>query len=139
MSQALAAEPRLELRVERAAGPRSAGMVVVVGPADRALRLYRQGNSWGDEMLGFEASGPAGTVRIARAPQTYTRNVPATTELAPGAVLDLPFDLADGTWEPSLPSDAAALTAVLEIPNSPESDAHEVWTGTVRSAPAPLD
>ena len=57
-----------------------------------AVRLWRPGNTWGDDALTFEA-----TTRLVRQAD-YTRNVPSSVEVPPGGTHELPFDLEDGTW-----------------------------------------
>jgi hypothetical protein len=111
-----------------------AGVARVANEGLEPVRLWANGNSWGDDMLTFVLDG----ARIARTGQEYTRNAPNVTVLAPGAVYAIAFDLGDGTWT-SAALAGRQLVARLENPNTDETRAHEVWTGTIASDPVDLD
>jgi hypothetical protein len=130
----------LALRLAAPSSPRPVGTAEVHNDGEETLRFWCVGNSWGDTALRFEITTSAGVVRVVRSALTYTRDVPATVEVGPGADLRLAFDLGDGTWqvEPSgddVPVLADAhLQAFYEIGPSSEADDQQVWTGLVRSA-----
>jgi hypothetical protein len=123
----------------RCSGAGPTGVVEVHNDGDAALRIWRTGTSWGDTALRFEATTGSGVVRIARKALIYTRDVPSTVEIGPGEGLDLPFDLADGTWQVEPSGDdvpdltGARLEAVYEIAPSAEAREQGTWTGTARS------
>jgi hypothetical protein len=123
----------------RLAGARPAGLAEVHNDGPETVRLWRRGNSWGDTALRFEATGPV-VVRVVRRALVYTRDVPATVELAAGESDAWEFDLGDGTWQAEAGADVPDLTgahlqAVYEIGPSAEARDQQAWTGTVRSAP----
>ncbi len=125
---------RLTARIELATGAGPAGTVAIVNDGDEPVRLWRPGNSWGDDALTFEAGG----TRFVREAD-YTRNAPSAVDVAPGAAHALPFDLADATWTggpPPGPGDR--LVAVYLVPETPEAADQRVWIGCVRSAPVEL-
>jgi hypothetical protein len=105
------------------------------------VRIFNMGNSWGDDAWSFELL-PDGEKprRVRRSPQTYTRNVPSTTEVAPGATGRWPFDLGDGTWELEAAPDLSGivLVAIYDAPPTPESQELGIFTGPLRSDPASL-
>ncbi len=122
---------------------RAAGVVWVVNDSAAVWRIFATGNSWGDEALSFAAQRADDLVRIVRAPQTYTRNVPSVLEIAGHDRRPLPFDLTDGTWDAripieSLPSDASTVRAIFEIRESPEARTQRVWCGRLESAPVSM-
>lgn len=127
----------LELHLELDSGaPRPAGRVVAVNTGSASLRLWNEGNSWGDAALRFEAHRGTGVCTIQRRPQEYTRNVPSSFELRPGERHEWRFDLGSGEWDAGDLS--GALTAVYTIPPTPEAREQGVWTGEVRSEPVSL-
>lgn len=124
----------LTARIELAAGGRPAGTVAIVNAGDAPVRLWRPGNTWGDDALTFEVDG----TRLVREAD-YTRNAPSAADVPPGAAHELPFDLADGTWTGgSPPAAGASLVAVYDVPRTPEAAEHGVWVGRVRSEPVEL-
>jgi hypothetical protein len=132
------------IRLELARSRPPAGTVVLVNSGPEAVRVWRMGNSWGDETLSFEVTRGEHVVHVVRAPQEYTRNVPSSVAVPPGGRHELPFDLGDGSWESDEPLDrlagpGAQLVAVYEVRETPESRAHGVWTGRVESEPVALD
>jgi hypothetical protein len=131
---------RVELDRSRPPG----GMVVIVNSGPDAVRLWRTGNSWGDEVLSFDLMRDGLTARVVRRPQVYTRNVPSSVSVPPGGNHELPFDLGDGSWDSDEPLDSfaepgARLVAVYEVPETPEAAVHGVWTGRVESEPVALE
>jgi hypothetical protein len=133
-SQSLAIELRLR------GGDPSAGVAMLRNLGQEPVRVWRPGNEWGDAALSFEVSGG----RIVRAPQEYTANVPASTAVPVGGSFELPFDLADGSWDASRPLHellrrGAQLVAAYEVEPTPEAAEHGVWTGRLRSEPVRLD
>ena len=126
----------LDLRLDEAAG--AAGAAVLTNRGASEVRIWRLGSTWGDDILSFEADGPERRRMLLRQPQRYTVNVPVAQAVPAGGEYLIPFDLNDGGWEPGVPANATSLTAVLEIPNSPEARLHQVWTGRLRSDPVPL-
>jgi hypothetical protein len=97
------------------------------GAAD--VRIWRIGNSWGDEAAWRT------TVRVEREPQVYTRNVPQSVLLTPGDRFPISFDLLDGTWKLDvlgrpLP-ERLDIAAVYDVARSSEAIAHQVWAGRI--------
>jgi hypothetical protein len=126
----------LDVHIEPASTP-GAGRVVLINRGAADVRIWQLGNTWGDEPLSFEASLGGSTVRVERAPQVYTRNVPASVLLPPGDRFPIPFDLLDGTWKldaigrPLPPR--LDVAAVYDVPRSPEAVTHQVWAGRITS------
>jgi hypothetical protein len=116
-------------------------VVTIANDGDVGLRLWHEGNSWGDPALYFELYGAgevANPVIVRRRPQAYTRNVPSSFVLGPGKTVARPFDLSDADWDAggesgAAPEGGARLVAVYEIPPTPETATHDVWTGQLRS------
>ncbi len=133
--------PELMATVELRVTAPPAGHVVVCNGLSEPVRIFNMGNSWGDEAWSFELLTDGDKPRaVRRRPQIYTRNVPSTTELAPGLTEKWPFDLGDGTWEleaAEAPS-GAALTAIYDAPPTPEAEELGVFTGPLRSEPVDL-
>lgn len=116
-----------------------AGAVVLQNRGAAPLRLWRTGNSWGDETLSFDVIAGNRSHSLSRPPQVYTRNVPSSFLLDSGAEHKIAFDLGEGTWQPGetlslLNTPEAQLFAVYDVPVSPEALVHGVWTGRLRSA-----
>jgi hypothetical protein len=135
----------LALRLEAGFGAsRISGVVTLASPGGRSVRLWRPGNSWGDTVLSFELHHGAGTARIIRKAQEYTRNVPAFVDLPPSDKQRWPFTLGADEWETDTPIDqldwpGSRLIAVYEVPGTPEARENGVWTGRLQSAPALLE
>jgi hypothetical protein len=116
-----------------------AGDAVLTNPGARAIRVFRPGNSWGDDALTFLVRGGGqAEVALRLLGQDYTRNVPASVEIPPGGEHRIPFDLRDGDWKPAdavdrLAAAEAELAGVFEIPPSRDADEQGVWTGRVQS------
>jgi hypothetical protein len=132
----------IRLELDRSRPP--AGTVVILNSGPDAVRLWRTGNSWGDEVLSFDVMRDGLTARVVRRPQVYTRNVPSSVSVPPGGSHELPFDLGDGSWDSDEPLDSfagvgARLVAVYEVPETPEAAVHGVWTGRVQSEPVALE
>jgi hypothetical protein len=131
-------EIALEVALEpRPVDPRS-GVVVVSNVSQRAVRIWRTGNSWGDGALSFVLARADREDAITKRPQRYTRNVAAALELDPQDSERFAFDLLDGSWEPQaalagLDEPSARLAALLEIEPTPEAAEQDVWTGRIRS------
>lgn len=118
-----------------------AGDVVVHNDSGELRRIFNIGNSWGDRAWRFELLTDGGAPRsVRRRAQTYTRNVPSATELAPGAMGRWRFDLADGTWDLDVAAGftGAALAAIYDAPPTPEARQLGVFTGPLRSEPVDL-
>lgn len=133
--------PMLLLSVVEFSGTPGTGSVVLANQGDKSVRIWRTGNSWGDNALVFELHKPPIIAHVIRAPQIYTRNVPASVVVSPGDSHVWHFDFGDGSWEIDVPFDelvkpGAELTAVYEAGESPEALANDVWTGCLRSQPA---
>jgi hypothetical protein len=133
----MATEP-LAIHVQLHADARAAGKLVITNRGSADVRFWQMGNSWGDGTLSFEVKWDGRTERVTRKPQDYTRNVPSSISVAPGGKWEVPFDLADGTWEPPsaidrLETPGAQLVALYEIRDSPEARTHHVWLGRLRS------
>ena len=125
----------LAVAIERAPTA-GAGWVVLTNEGPGDLRVWQIGNTWGDEALSFEVSDGGSAVHVEREPQVYTRNLPESIELKPGARYRMPFDLLDGTWKldaisrargagPSQPIEVAAVykrAAVARGSRSPGVD-----------------
>jgi hypothetical protein len=121
----------------------AAGKVVLINRSSADVRIWRMGNSWGDESLAFEVSGDNRTEKITFRPQVYTRNVPATVVVPHDGRFEILFNLRDGKWEPATAIDRlsgsdARLTAIYSVRKSPEAASQEVWTGELRSQPVRL-
>ncbi len=130
----------LSLALELQTAPSLSGDAVLTNHDAAAVRIWRQGNEWGDDALAFviRRTG-ASDERLRRRVQVYTRNVPAPIDIPAGATHRIGFDLGHGEWEPSevvehLGEDGVQLAAVFQIAPTPESDQQGVWTGRVQSA-----
>jgi hypothetical protein len=114
-----------------------AGAAVLTNQGSDSVRVWRQGNEWGDGALAFVVRGD-GDAKLTRKPQFYTRNVPSAVEIPAGGEHRIEFDVGDGEWEPAdvvqrLGEGGAQLAAVYEIAPTPESVEQQVWTGRVQS------
>jgi hypothetical protein len=128
----------LSLAVELRPAAPPAGAAVLTNEGSEPIRVWRQGNEWGDGALAFVVRRDGGDETLTRKPQVYTRNVPSPAEIPPGGEHRIEFDVGDGEWEPDdvvqrLADGAGQLAAVYEIAPTPESDEQQVWTGRVRS------
>jgi hypothetical protein len=122
----------LQIDLRRSDPP--AGTVFVVNEGDRPIRVWRSGNKWADTSLFFELLRGHHRHVLRRVGAVYTRNVPSSVEIAPGARLGLEFDVGDGTWDSeSLIFADGRLVAIYEIKPSPEAAASRVWTGRLRA------
>jgi hypothetical protein len=115
-------------------------VVALINTGEEPLRVFRFGNSWGDDALSFEVSDGERTLQITRVPQVYTRNVPSTEEIVPAERHVLPYDLADGGWTGATELIAAGsvLTAIYAVEESPEASEQGAWTGRCASAAVTL-
>jgi len=114
----------IEIELRSSAPP--AGAVALVNTRDVAVRTWRLGNEWGDQMISFEVVRGEAMTLVVRAPQVYTRNVPSPISVPAGARHPVPFDLGDGTWRLEAPASevfaaGASLVAVYEVPESREA------------------
>jgi hypothetical protein len=134
----------LTLKLElRAGAPWPAGAVLLTNMDGEDIRIWQTGNQWGDAALSFEILRGASVRRIFPSPRDYTRNAPSSVVVPPGHGHVLNFDLDDGNWDAGAPIETltappAQLVAVYDIPPSPEAIDQGVWTGHLRSDPAPL-
>lgn len=120
-----------------------AGTVVLVNMRNAAIRIWRLGNEWGDEMISFELHCGSTIVRVGRSPQIYTRNVPGSIEVPPGGRHPIRFDLGDGSWQLAAPvrelfATGTRLSAIYAVSPSHEADEAGVWIGHARSQLVPL-
>jgi hypothetical protein len=120
---------------------RISGRVALVNHGSAEVRVWREGNSWGDAALSFEALRDGSIQRFTRRAAVYTRNVAAVVTLPPGSRHEWAFDLGDGGWEADAtgetgPDAKTQWFAVYNIAASPEAQAQTVWTGSLRSDPA---
>jgi len=120
-----------------------AGLLVVENESGADLRIWRQGNSWGDAAMSFNVAADGGNTRVTKVAKDYTRNVPASISVPPGGHHGLPFDLGDGSWQPAsslslLGQTDASLEAVYDSGDSPELHEQGVWQGELRSGFYPL-
>ena len=121
-----------------------AGTVVLINARDVAVRTWRLGNEWGDEMISFEVLNDSTVTRVTRSPQVYTRNVPGSIEVLAGSRHCVPFDLGDGSWQLGAPArelfgPGARIVAVYEVPRSDEASTAGVWAGCLHSQAVPLE
>lgn len=133
----------LALHVELRLSAPPAGSAALVNTGQAPVRVWRQGNSWGDPTLSFLISAEGVEGRVVRSAQEYTRNVPATIELRAGERHAWAVDLADGSWEaePSLDRLArpgGSLVGVYEVVPTAEAEQHNVWIGRILSEPVRL-
>lgn len=123
----------LSLSVELTAGLTGVATLTNLGPDP--IRVWRGGSERGDEPWSFELSN--GTRFVSD--EVYTRNTPAPVDLARGETLRREFDLTDGTWRAEGDTDGAtSLTAIYDVPMTPEAAEHGIWIGTLRSEPVEL-
>src|SRR5947209_2621499 len=93
---------QLELQTSK---PSPAGSVVLINRGSAEIRVWRTGNTWGDEVLSFEVLHDTQIWHFVRQLGDYTRNVPASLTVPAGDSHRLSFDLGDGTWESDAPVD----------------------------------
>ena len=139
--EAVVSTGSLELSVEILSTAPVGGKVVLVNRGSSEIRVWRAGNSWGDETLSFVAIIAGRKQNIIRKPQTYTRNVPASVTLPREGKYEIPFELGDDSWEPPIKESDVSdtqLEAMYRIVKSPESETHHVWTGEIHSEPVRL-
>jgi hypothetical protein len=130
----------LEVQIEMNRGQHTAGIATVKNVGTQEVLVWRTGNSWGDSTLSFVAISQGREAKITRKPQTYTRNVPATTRIASNGVCKIPFNLDDGSWEPTaaiekLREPGVQLRATYRIESSSEAETNHVWVGDTQSKP----
>jgi len=121
-----------------------AGTVAFVNMRNEAVRIWRLGNEWGDEMISFELLHDSTIIRVVRSPQVYTRNVPGSIEVPAGGEHRVDFDLGDGSWQLAAPAHelyamGTSIVAIYEVLPSHEADEAGVWTGYLRSQAVPLE
>jgi hypothetical protein len=136
-------EQVLDVDVSLTDAGRPAGDVVLVSRGPAPARVWRMGNSWGDETVSFEISSGGDMAVVKRKPQVYTRNVPSSFEIPPGGRHAFPFDLSDGAWRTEaalglLEAGDVRLVAVYELVPDHEAVEQGCWTGRIRSEPVPL-
>jgi hypothetical protein len=123
----------LSLHVQLGGG--LAGVATLTNGGGEPTRVWRPGSELGDRPWRFELSNGARFL----SDDVYTRNAPAAAELAPGEALRREFDLRDGTWRAEGdPGGATQLTAVYDVPMTPEAAEHGVWVGALRSEPVDI-
>jgi hypothetical protein len=115
------------------------GSVVLENMGDTDLRVWQQGNSWGDSAISFELRLGGSKARITRVALDYTRNVPASVVVPPGSRHEFLFDLSDASWQPASAlfqcgQAGAKLRAIYSSGDSPESHEQGVWQGNVLTA-----
>jgi len=128
----------LSFRIELRRNVPPAGAAVLFNHTAGEVRVWRMGNSWGDETLSFVLVLADRTHPIVPKQHSYTRNIPVSLPVAPGGRHEIPFDLGDGGWEPSsaielAKTPGARLAAVYRVPDSPEAESQGVWRGELRS------
>ena len=112
-----------------------AGAATITNTGSDPTRVWRPGSERGDEPWRFELSNGTSFV----SDEVYTRNTPAPADLAGGDTLTRDFDLRDGTWRAEGdPDGATSLTAVYDVPMTPEAAEHGIWVGTLHSDPVAL-
>jgi hypothetical protein len=115
----------------------------VQNPSRTEARIWATGNTWGDDALSFEVVADKRSAIVRKKAQRYTRNVPSSVALAPGAQHEIPFDLGDGTWDLDVAQDLlvhahSQLRAIYDSGDSPEVQAQGVWRGQLRTNFVPL-
>lgn len=125
----------------RTGGSRPAGSMILLNRSDETIVVWTGANSWSDQALTLELVDQNGNAltSLRREGQVYTRNVPATKNIAPGDQFEIPFDTADGTWELSEPWDETVsgstdVRAVYDSGQSPEAEEHGVWREPIRTS-----
>jgi hypothetical protein len=113
--------------------------VLLTNRSDRSQRIWETWNSWGYYSLSFEVIDRAGEKRVVKKLDTnFTRNFPSSLAIAPGQTYVFDVYFGDGkTWGgfPIRPGEeqTVQIRAVYDIPTTPESTAHNVWTGHLES------
>jgi hypothetical protein len=130
----------LDVRIELRENKGFAGNVILRNISKKEIRVWRMGNSWGDPTLSFVLIAEGRAYHIKMTPQNYTVNFPDYQPLAPGQEYKIAFDLTNAeqweqTWKPALPRAAGRvqLAAFHEAIRLPETDAYQVWTGSIGS------
>ena len=114
--------------------------VVLTNAGKAPVRLWREWCSWGYFNLSFVTKNQHGViVKIVKHERAWDKNYPDWTIVSPGEsmVVEVTFD--KSAWNDAPLPEAGTnrsmeLTAVFEIPNSPEAKTNGVWTGRVTSA-----
>lgn len=145
LAQAPMQKPALSVRIELRSSAPPAGNVVLRNNGSVDIRVWRRGNSWGDNTVTFQVHRGGSVQKFSEKPRVYTRNIPAYITLAPGQTQEIPFDLsASGGWEPAWQPGPSAtsggtLAAVYKVAPTKELAEFGVWTGEIASAPVKLD
>jgi hypothetical protein len=124
--------------------PWLSGSVILSNRGGKEIRIWNTANSWGDDVVSFEVLQGERTLHIVHKPQIYTRNVPSSIVVPPGARHRLPFNLGDGSWITETPTgqlveSATEIVALYDVPETVEALKYDVWMGHARSAPVRLN
>jgi hypothetical protein len=123
---------KLSLIVELKPGS-LAGRVLLRNQSKAEVKLWSTGNRWGDYALRFQIDSTGGSIICEKQQQIYTRNVPTYASISPGKDYVISFDLNDGSWSCGslLAKNITRLTAIYEIRPTPESEKHNVLSGSI--------
>jgi hypothetical protein len=133
----------LSIRIELTSSSPPAGKIVLRNTGQSKLRVWEPYNSWGAGAVFFRLQRAGKTEEFHRLVM-FSRNGPGTETLAPGKAQEIEFDLGKDRWRPewhAAPADESngSLSAVYEVPPTPESKELHVWTGKIVSEPVKLD
>jgi hypothetical protein len=111
--------------------------VVLTNISNEPQSVWETRNSWGSRTISFEFTfGNNPPILVARGPEGFTKNNPSTFLIPPGEHEVYPVRL-DKWWDvSSIPKSTEApvsVTAVYEVPVTPEAATYHVWTGRVES------
>jgi hypothetical protein len=111
--------------------------VVLTNISNEPRPVWETWNSWGSRTISFEFTlGNNPPILVARGPEGFTRNFPATFLIPPGEHKVYPIRL-DKWWDvgsiPKATEMLVSVKAVYEVPVTPEAATYHVWTGRVES------
>jgi hypothetical protein len=111
--------------------------VELINVSESPVRVFKESNSWGaDRWRVLVIRRGNLTVYSQRLNQVFTRNIPASEELAPGARLRKALDLNTKAWrkadDPKVTFDSGdIIIAIYDVPFTPEAHKFGVWNGTI--------
>lgn len=112
--------------------------VVLTNISNEIQNTWEYWNSWGFQTLSFQVTLPNGQKSWAtRVPQDFTRNFPSTFAIRPGEhevfVIQFGKKWREDPPVPAVVQIPITIKAIYDVPSSPATVQHNVWTGRVES------
>jgi hypothetical protein len=125
-------------------GPQS-NFRFILSAADRDVRVFEAGNSWGHSSRSFELNflstknSAEKKFKITRRPVGWFKNYPDTLEIKKNDVKGEEINLCDGTWKIkpllNLEGSGFQLVGFYSVKEGNVSKEKSVWTGSIKTEP----